>query len=169
MVVIWIQHFHNVFRKVFLFYSFVVFTLVKKVQTEICDRLCVPDTKGIYDFIIVPNNRHIVRNCQYGLVPLLYKMSSSCSIIILYVYIAAEFYFFRIFRTAQFKGIAVFQPVIRNLYLISVFNFLYEQTIMITNTAAIGTIPQCCQRIQETGSQASQSSVSKSRIRFLVF
>ena len=169
MVVIRIQHFHNVFSQVFLFYSFVVFSLIKKVKTEVCNRLRIPDTKGIYDFIIISYDRHIIRNCQYRLIALLHKTGPACSMVVFRIYITAEFYFFCIFRTAQFKGIAVFQPVVRNLYLITVFDFLLKQTVMVTDTAAVSAVAQGSQRIQETCSQTSQSSVSKSRVRFLVF
>ena len=169
VVIIWIQHFHNVLSQVFLFYGFVIFSLVKKIKTEVCNRLRIPDTKGIYDFIIISHNRHIIRNCQNRLISFLHKMSSSSCIVVFYVYITAEFYFFCVFRTAQFKGVSVFQPVIRNLYLVTIFNFLFEQTIMIADTAAISTVAQSCQRVQETSGQTSQSAVSKSRVRFLVF
>ena len=114
-----------------------VFALVKKVQAEVCDRFRIPDTKGIYDLIVVSYDRHIIRHCQYRLIALLYETGSSCGMVILYVYITAEFYFFCIFRTTQFKGIAVFQPVIGNLYLVAVSDLLFEQTIVITDTAAV--------------------------------
>ena len=77
--------------------------------------------------------------------------------------------FFCVLRTAKFKWISVFQPVIRNLYLISVFDLLFEHTVTITDTTSICTVVQCCKRIQKACCQTSQTTVSKCRIRFLIF
>ena len=77
--------------------------------------------------------------------------------------------FFCVFRTTKFKWISIFQPVIWNLYLISVFDLLFEHTITITDTTSICTVIQCCKRIQEACSQTSKTTISKCRIRFLIF
>ena len=74
-----------------------------------------------------------------------------------------------IFRTAQFKRITIFQPVIRNLKLETILDLLLEHTVTVTDTAAIGTVIQSCKRIQEAGCQTSKTAVSKSRIRLLIF
>ena len=60
------------------------------------------------------------------------------------------------------------QPIIRLLYLVAVLDFLFEHAIAITNAAAVGIIIQRGKRIQKTGGQSSQSSVSQCRIRFLI-
>ena len=75
---------------------------------------------------------------------------------------------FCIFRTTKFKWISIFQPVIWNFYLISVFDLLFEHTITITDTTSICTVIQCCKRIQEACSQTSKTTISKCRIRFLI-
>ena len=140
MIIIRIKNITNILCQCFLFYRFSVFTFVKFIQLEFADWLCIPDTQSIYDFIVISYDWHIIWNSQNRLVTFLNEMVSSCCRIIFYAYITAEFYFFCIFRTTQFKRISVFQPVIRYFYLISIFNFLFEQTIMITNTASICAI-----------------------------
>src|SRR5699024_11064704 len=97
------------------------------------------------------------------------EMSSSCRMTVFCTDVTAEFYFFGILRTAKFKGIAVFEPVIRYFHLESVPDFLFEHTVTITDTASVRTVSQRSQRIQETGCQSSQTSVSKGGIRFLIF
>ena len=82
--------------------------------------------------------------------------------------IATEFHNFRILRSAQFERITIHQPVIGNLYLITVADLLLEHTITITDTAAICRISQRCQGIQETCCQTSQSTVTQCCIRLLV-
>ncbi len=47
MVVIWIKHFYDVLCKVFLLYCFLIITFVKRIQLEVVDCLCIPDTKCI--------------------------------------------------------------------------------------------------------------------------
>ena len=44
MVIIGIKHFHNVLRKIFLFYRLLVIPLVKRIQPETFYRLSIPDT-----------------------------------------------------------------------------------------------------------------------------
>ena len=169
MVIIRVQNLYDILSQVFLFNGFMIFSLVKQIQTEISDRFCIPDSQSVDDLVIVTNDRHIVRNSHYRLITFLDELISSGSCIIFHAYISAEFYFFCIFRTAQFEWITIFQPVIRYFYLIAVFDFLFEQTIVITDTTAICTVSQSCQGIQETCCQSSQTTVTQCRIRLLIF
>ena len=169
MVIIRVQNLYDILSQVFLFNGFMIFSLVKQIQTEISDRFCIPDSQSVDDLVIVTNDRHIVRNSHYRLITFLDELISSGSCIIFHAYISAEFYFFCIFRTTQFEWITIFQPVIRYFYLIAVFDFLFEQTIVITDTTAICTVSQSCQGIQETCCQSSQTTVTQCRIRLLIF
>ena len=169
MVVIWVKNVADILGKVLLLNCFSVITFVKQVKLELTDGLCIPDPQGIDDLVVVSHDRHIVRNSQHRLVSLLYEIVSACSRVIFYFHIAAEFYFFGVFRTAKLEWIAVFQPVIRYFHLESVLDLLFEQTIMVTDAAAVSTVSKGCQGIQETCCQSSQTAVSKSRVRLLVF
>ena len=60
------------------------------------------------------------------------------------------------------------QPIIRLLYLVAVFDLLFEHAVAITNAAAVGIIIQRGKRIQKTGCQSPQSSISQRRIRLLI-
>ena len=86
----------------------------------------------------------------------------------LYVHIAAELDDLRVLGTTKLKGIAIGKPVIWNLFLIAVLNFLLKHTVAVTNTAAVCRIAQGCQRIQEAGCQSSQTAISQSCVRLLI-
>lgn len=137
-----------------------VITLVKGIQSEVYDGLCVPDTESIYDLIVISQDRHVKRHGLYRLISpdnLFDPVAGSYST-----------------RTASVsknipggavQRITVFQPVIRNLKLKTILDLLLEHTVTVTDTAAIGTVIQSCKRIQEAGCQTSKTAVSKSRIR----
>ena len=74
-----------------------------------------------------------------------------------------------VFRSSQFKWVAITKPVIRCFDLITVTNLLLEHTIMITDTTAICCIAKCCQRVKEAGCQSAQTTIAKRCIRLLIF
>ena len=73
MVVVRIKHLNDIAGKVFLLYSFLVITLVKRIQSEVYDRLCIPDAESIYDLIVISQDRHVKRHCLYCLISLMDK------------------------------------------------------------------------------------------------
>ena len=169
MIVIRIKDINDQFCKVFLLYRFVIISSVKLIQLKICDRFCIPYTQCIYYMVTISNDRHIIWNCHNRLVILLNEYIFTCCRIFLKTDISTKAYFFCVLFTAYFKRISFFQPVIRNLYLISIFDFLFEHTITITDSTSVCRIVQCCKRIKETCCKTSKTAVSKSRIRLLVF
>ena len=88
---------------------------------------------------------------------------------VLNTYISAEFDGLCIFRTTKLKRIAILQPHIRNFYLISIHNLLFEHTIAITDTTAISCIAECSKGIHKACCKTSQTTVTKGCIRLLVF
>ena len=169
MVIVWIKDINDQFRKVLLLYCFVIITSVKLIKFEVCNRFCIPYTQCIYYMITISNDRHIIWNCHNRLVILLNKYIFTCCRVFLKTDISTETYFFCVLFTAYFKRISFFQPVIRNLYLISVFDFLFEHSVTVTDSTSVCRIVQCCKRIKETCCKTSKTAVSKSRIRLLVF
>ena len=83
-------------------------------------------------------------------------------------YIATELNLYFILRTLYLKWIAVFEPVIRLLDLITILDCLLEHTVTITDTAAICRVVQCSKGIQETCSQTTKSTITKCCIRLLI-
>ena len=168
MVVVRIQNLYDGFCKVFLLNRFVVITFVEGIQGEVLNSLCIPDGQRVYNIVVVSYDWHIVRNCIDRLVILLYKVYASGSFIVLLCHISAKFYLFCILRAFQLKWIAVFQPVIRYFYLITVANLLFEHTVLVTDTAAVRRISKGSQRIQKACCQTAKTAVSKSRISLLI-
>ena len=169
MIVIRIKDINDQFCKVFLLYRFVIISSVKLIKFKVCDRFCIPYTQCIYYMVAISNDRHIIWNCHNRLVILLNEYIFTCCRIFLKTDISTKAYFFCVLFTAYFKRISFFQPVIRNLYLISIFDFLFEHTVTVTDSTSVCRIIQCCKRIKETCCKTSKTAVSKSRIRLLVF
>ena len=167
VIVVGVQNLYDITCQVLLLYRLLVITLVKGIQLEALYRLRIPDTQGVYNAIAITHDGEIKRNRLNGLIALLGKYVSAV-LIGMHTDIATEFHNFRILRSAQFERITIHQPVIGNLYLITVADFLLEHTITITDTAAICRISQRCQGIQETCCQTSQSTVTQCCIRLLV-
>ena len=83
-------------------------------------------------------------------------------------YITAELDLAGIFASLYLEGISVLEPVVRGLYLEAVLDLLAEQTVAVSDAAAIGRIIEGGQGIQEAGRKSAQSSVSKGRIPLLI-
>ena len=169
MVIVRIENINDQFCKVFLLYCFVIISSVKLIKFEICDRFCIPYTQCIYYVIAISDDWHIIRNCHDRLIVFLDKFIFSCNRIFLETDISAKTYFFCVLFTANLKRISFFQPVVRNLYLISIFDFLFEHSVTITDSTSICRVIQCSERIKKTCCKTSKTSITKSRIRLLVF
>ena len=167
MIVVRIQNLHNILGKILLLYRLVIVASVKRIQLEVHDRLRIPDAQGIYHVVIVSHDRIVVRYSQYRLIILLNEMGPAF-FVVLYPNISAKADFLCVFGPAKFKGIAILEPVIWLLHLVSIFNLLLKHSVTITYTTAVCRIAKGCQRIQETGCQTAKAAVSKSRIRLLV-
>ena len=107
--------------QILLLHSLLVISLVKGLQLEALHRLRIPDAQCVHDPISIAHNRHIIGNRLYGLISLLFKVIAAVFVHI-YIDIAAELNLFGILGTAQLKRVSICQPVIGNLYLVSVTN-----------------------------------------------
>ena len=167
MIVVGIKNLNNIFCKVCLLNRLLIITLIKGIQLEALNRLCVPDTKSIYNTVAITHNWQVKGNGTNGLITLLGKYISSV-LIHMYRYISAKLNNLCILRSAKLKRVTVYQPVVRYLYLITVSDFLLEHTVTITNTATVCRIAKRSKGIQEAGSQTSQTTVTKRCIGFLI-
>ncbi len=144
MVIVRVQHLYDIPCQILLLHRFLIITLVKGIQLETVHRLCIPDTQCIDDTVAVADNRQIIGNGAHCLIAFLLKMLSAV-LIHVYIHIAAEPDLLGIFRSAQFKRIAVLQPVIRHFDLKAVPDLLLEHTITIADTTAVSSISKGCQ------------------------
>ena len=168
MVIVRVQYLHNIPGKVLLLHSLAVVAFVERIKLEAINRFRVPDTQRIHNAVAITDDRQVIGNRPYYLIALLFEITSAV-LVHIYIDISAKFHFLGVFRSSQFKRIAVPQPVIRHFNLISVPDFLLEHTITVTDATAISGIPQSRQGIQETCCKTSQPAVTKGCVGFLVF
>ena len=167
MIIVGIQHLYQVTGQVGILYRTIVITTIECIQRELLLRLCIPHHQGIYDAVVISHDWHIIWHRQYGIVVLMNELGIAVRLL-LCTYISAELHLTGIFRTLQFEWVTVAQPVIRHLMLVSVHDLLFEHTIVVMDTCTIGRIAKGGQRIQEAGSQSTQTTVTKSRIRLFI-
>ena len=74
VVVIRVKNLNDSLCQVLLLNRLLIITLVEGIQMEGVDRLCIPDTQGIYYVVAVANDRQIIGYGTYRLISLLDKM-----------------------------------------------------------------------------------------------
>ena len=169
IIIVRIQHTRDRTGQVFLLYRFLIIPFIKRLQLEILDGFRIPDPERVDDAVSIPDDRQVIRNSHDRTIVDLTEMVASRLFIIIHFDIAAEPDLFGIFRTFQFKRIAaVFQPAVRFLHLLSVFDTLPEHTVVITDPAAICGIAQRGKGIQEARRQTAQAAVPQCRVPFFV-
>ena len=105
MVVIGIKHLYDGLCQVLLLHCLLIIAPVKGIQVKGIDRLCIPDTQGIYHVIAIADHRQVVGHGTDALITVLYKMV--CAVSVFNTHIAAEFYLHSILRAADLKWIAI--------------------------------------------------------------
>ena len=167
VIVIRIKHFTDRTGEILLLNCLLVVSLIKRVEIKRIYRLRIPYPKCIDDAVAISDNGNIVRNGLYTLIILLH-IRIPAVLIFSDCHITSKFYFHRIFRAFHLKWIAMLQPVVGSLYLKPIFNFLHKHAVFITDTTSVRRITERRQRLQKTGCQSSQTTVSERRIRLLV-
>ena len=162
-----VQHVCHGACQQFFFGCFLVIAFVEEFQIQFILRPCFPQTQCIYGVIAIADNRIVIRHSDNRLIIFLYETVFSVAFGHS-ANIAAEFDFYSVFISLDAPRVAVFQPVIGRFHLITVFDFLFKNTIVVADTAAISRQLQCGQGIQETCSQTPQTAVTQTRIGFRV-
>ena len=139
MVVVGIEDLTDGTGKILLLHSFLVVSLVKRIQVKGINGLGIPDTKGIHDTVAVSHDGNVIGNRLSGLIILLHIAVTS-ALILADSYMPAKFYLGGIFRTLHLKWIAIFQPVVRRFDLETILDLLHKHTVFVANTAAISRI-----------------------------
>ena len=57
MVIVGIQNLNDIACKVFLFYGFLIISLVKGIQAEALYRLRIPDSQGVDNAVAIADDR----------------------------------------------------------------------------------------------------------------
>ena len=167
MIVVGIQHIHQISGQILLLHCLAVVSLVKGIQLKSSQRLRIPDPQGVHDAVAVSYDGQIIGNSPHRLIAFLHEAASAV-LIASHGNMAAELDDLGIFRSAQLKGISLRQPVVRHLHLKTVLDLLLEHAVAVTDAAAVGGIAKGCQRVQKTCRQTAQASVAQSSIRLLI-
>ncbi len=141
---------------------------VKGLEGEDLLGLSIPDHQGIDDVVPIAGDGHIIRNGNDGIIAFLNEGRGTV-VLGHGPDIAPELDLIGIFGPLEFEGIAVLQPVVRNLLLVAIRYLLLEHTVAVADTAAVGRIAQGGKRVKEAGRQTPEAAVAEGRVRFLVF
>ena len=136
------------------------------LQVEVLRQNSTPRAQTIDNVAAIAENRQIIRNGDDILRVLDGDVISAADPV--FDQLTAEADLNRVALRRDFPRIAVGQPLIRNLDLLTVYNALTEQTVLIADGAAHRRQIQRRQRIQEAGSQTSQTAVAQRRFRLLM-
>ena len=127
----------------------------------------VPEAQSIDGMIFRPHNGDIVRHSQNGGISFMYQFQGTV-VLFPHVSITAETHVYRLVRLAVLPRKAVPQPPIGQLHLMTVNDFLFEETVFIADTAPVGGQRQRCHGVNEAGRQAAQPAVAEAGVRLLV-
>ena len=141
MIVVGIKNLNNIPCKIFLLHCLLIIALIEGIKLEAFYSLRIPDTQCIHNSVAISHNGKVVGNSLYALISFLNEIASPV-FVDTDIHITAEFHHLGILRSSKLKRIAVHKPVIRNLHLISVSDFLLEHTITISDSASVGRISQ---------------------------
>lgn len=86
------------------------------------------------------DHRNIIRNRPYGFIILV--LEHKLIILPAGVHMSPEMHLDLFVLAAYFPHVVILQPVIRQLHLIAVYNLLLEQSVFITDAAAVSCILQ---------------------------
>ena len=88
-------------------------------------------------------------------------------LIVLEVCMSTETNLYRTAWLSKLPGKTILKPVIRNLYLVAIKNFLLKQTVLITDGAAMTWKTQRCNRVNKAGCQTTETTIAKACIWLL--
>ena len=143
MVIVGIEDFTDRLGQVLLLNRLVIITLVKRIELEAVDSLGIPDPLGIYEMIVISDNRKIIRYGKNRLAAFLNEALPALYILY-HSYISAELDQFGVILIADLERITVFEPVIGLFNLKTVLDLLLEHAVFITDAAADSRITQSC-------------------------
>ena len=106
MVIVRVKYLYDILCQVLLLNCLLIITLIKRIQVKGIDRLCIPNTKCIYNVVSITYNWQIIRYGTNRLISCLSKMLSSC-LVLCYCYVAAKLNLTSVLSTANLKWITI--------------------------------------------------------------
>ena len=137
--------------------------VIRKIAVD----LCVPEAQRVDRVVVVADNRHVVRHCHDRHRIFVDELETAVRHF-LHVGIAVELDVDGLIRLAVLPGKAVLEPVVRNLDLVALDDFLLEQAILVADAAAVARQAVCRHRVDEAGSESAEAAVAKTSIRLFL-
>ena len=166
VVVVRIQDLSDGAGQVLLLHGSLVIALVEGIQAEGVHGLGIPHAQGVDQAVAVAHDGQVVGDGPDALVAGL--VESRTAVLNAGLDVAAETDLAGILVALDLKGVAVLQPLVRDLDLVAVDDLLLEHAVMVADAAAVGRIAQRGQGIHEAGRQTAEAAVAEGRIRLLV-
>ncbi len=167
-IVIGIENLRDVFTFVFVGHGVDIVATVKIGQIKFAGRFGRPEAHGVDHAVLKARNRGIVSHGHYrfGVGPVVAQMAR-----IVHKLMDAAIKVNRVekFGPGKFPGIAVTQPVVWRLNLITPTDMLKENTIFVANAIPIARNACIGHRIQITGRQSPQAAIAQAGVPFGLF
>lgn len=131
----------NVLGRFLFLHSAIVVALVERREVKLLLGLRTPEPDVDAVLGVVSRNRHIVGHGQhtFSALPVVF--------VVLFPHPTAEANVVRDVGPLDLEGVAVGQPVIRNLDLVAIDDLLLEDTVFVTNTVAPSGVIQSRKRV----------------------
>ena len=166
VVVFGVEYLGNDLGKLLFFTGLHIAPLTKGGQVNMLGAAGGPHAQAIHRSGVIAHNGHIIGNGFHGVIITMDKLLHA--VFRYLIHIAVEVYLAGILHHRHFPYVAVIQPVVGKLHLLSVHDFLTEKPVFIADGAAHGRKVQAGQAVQETGGQPAQTAIAQAGFRLLV-
>ncbi|MNB74089.1 hypothetical protein D3C75_207130 [compost metagenome] len=152
--VIRVQHAGDVLGVVFIFHCREVITLVKFTKVNLATGLGIPQAQRVGGIGVVARNNLVIGHSQdlFGFDP--------AGFLAFLLHTSAETHFIARIVALELPRIAIFQPVVRRLFLSTVDNVLFEHAVIVADAVAASRQGEGCQRVEEAGRQTPEAAVA---------
>ena len=127
----------------------------------------VPKSESVDGFVVVADNRHVVRDSHNGHCVFVDEFQRAVGLL-LHVSVAVEFDVDGFVGLAIFPSETVAQPVVGNFNLLTLNDFLFEETVLITDGAAVTGQTVSRERIDKARRQTTETAVAETCVGFFL-
>ena len=163
----WIEHLGNGFRSDLLLDGVEIVAVIEDLHVEVVGGARGIEPQAIHGSSAVTGNQHVIRNANQNFPIHPHRVITALAV---GGVLDASVYGHEtcLIGAGDLPGTALREPVIGPFPLVSVVDFLLEQTVFVIDAVAAGGHSERSHRIQKTGGQAAETAVAERRIEFTV-
>ncbi|OQA24790.1 MAG: hypothetical protein BWY59_02034 [Verrucomicrobia bacterium ADurb.Bin345] len=165
-VIVRVQDLRDVFGQHLSLVRADIIAVVEKFQVELFRRLGLPEAEVVHGVVAVTRDGNVVGNADDHLA--VHPLREEAAVVILVHDPAAETDFELVFGALDFPGVAMAQPVVRFLHLVSVADLLAEDAVIVSHAIAVAGQFHRRQRIEVARGETPQASVPEAGIALQV-